>query len=153
LTASPERVVLDTNVLVSALLNSRGAPGRVLDLVLAGEIVVAHDDRILSEWRDVLGREKFGFTRRDVEALLEFFEDEGLGFTPLPIGIELPDPDDAPFLEVAHAARATIVTGNLKHYPPETRQGVEVMLPAEFLGRWTADTEKPEVNEGGDEDG
>jgi hypothetical protein len=43
-----ERVVLDTNVLVSTLLNSFGVPGRVLDLVLAGELTVTHDDRILA---------------------------------------------------------------------------------------------------------
>lgn len=148
MTAGPRRVLLDTSVLVSALLNSHGAPGRVLDLVLAGEVVAAYDDRILSEWRDVLGRERFGFSSRDVEALLDFFEDEGLGFTATPIAVALPDPGDIPFLEVAHTAEAILVTGNLKHYPPEVRQRVEMMQPAAFLGRWTA-----EVNEGGNENG
>ena len=57
-------VVLDTNVLVSALLNSFGAPGRVLDLVLAGELTVAHDDRVLAEWRQVLNGGMFGFPGR-----------------------------------------------------------------------------------------
>ena len=140
-------MVLDTSVLVSALLNSHGAPGRVLDLLLAGEVVAAYDDRILNEWRDVLGQEKFEFFSGDVKTLLDFFEDEGLGFTAAPIGVELRDPGDVPFLEVAHTAGATLVTGNLKHYPPEVRQGVEVMLPAAFLGRWTAKTQ------GGNEDG
>ncbi len=50
---SLERVVLDTNVLVSALLNSFGAPGRVLDLVLAGELTMACGDRLPTEWRQV----------------------------------------------------------------------------------------------------
>lgn len=116
---SPERVVLDTNVVVSALLNSFGAPGRVLDLVLAGELTVAYDDRFLAEWREVLRREKFGFAARDVEALLGFVEAEGLGVNPKPLGADLPDPDDVPFLEVAHAAEATLITGNTKHYPKE----------------------------------
>ena len=136
--------MLDTNVLVSALLNSFGAPGRVLDLVLAGELIAAYDDRVLEEWRDVLGREKFDFSSRDVEALLSFFEDQGSNISASPLGVELPDLDDAPFLEVAHAAGATIVTGNLKHYPRESRQGVEVVPPAAFLERWISGSRQPE---------
>ena len=134
---SPRRVVLDTNVVVSALLNSFGAPGRVLDLVLAGELAAAYDDRVLAEWREVLRREKFGFVARDVEALLGFVEAEGLGVNPRPLGAELPDPDDVPFLEVAHTAEATLITGNTKHYPKEASQGVAVLEPAAFLNEWT----------------
>ncbi len=135
---SLERVVLDTNVLVSALLNSFGAPGRVLDLVLAGELTVAHDDRIMAEWRQVLRREKFGFPAGDIEVLLGFVESEGISVNPSPLGIELPDQDDLPFLEVAHAAEATLITGNTRHYPPEKRQGVVVLDPATFLEQWTS---------------
>ena len=134
---SPERVVLDTNVLVSGLLNSFGAPGRVLDLVLAGELIVAFDDHLLSEWRQVLRREKFGFSARDVETLLGFVEEEGFGVNPPPLGVELPDPDDVPFLEVARTAQATLITGNTKPYPTEARHGVEVMVSAASLERWT----------------
>ncbi len=134
---SPQGVVLDTNVVVSALLNSFGAPGRVLDLVLAGELTAAYDDRVLAEWREVLRREKFGFEARDVDALLGFVEAEGLGVNPKLLRAELPDPDDAPFLEAAHAAEATLITGNMKHYPGETRQGVAVLEPAVFLNKCT----------------
>ena len=135
---SPQRVVLDTNVVVSALLNSFGAPGRVLDLVLAGELTAAYDDRVLAEWREVLRRKEFGFATRDVEALLGFVEAEGLGVNPKPLGAELPDPDDVPFLEVAYAAEATLITGNTKHYPEEARQGVAVLEPADILHEWTS---------------
>ncbi len=134
---SLQRVVLDTNVVVSALLNSFGAPGRVLDLVLAEELMAAYDDRVLAECREVLRREKFGFAARDVEALLGFVEAEGLGVNPKPLRAELPDPDDVPFLDAAHAAEATLITGNMKHYPEETRQGVAVLEPAVFLNKWT----------------
>lgn len=135
---SLERVVLDTNVLVSSLLNSFGSPGRVLDLVLAGELSTAHDDRLLGEYREVLRREKFGFSSRDVEGLLDFLETEGLKVNPPMLGAKLPDPNDSPFLEVAHAVEAVLVTGNLKHYPAEERQSVEVLDPAAFLQRWLA---------------
>jgi uncharacterized protein len=146
---NPEKVVPDTNVLVSALLNSFGPPGRILDLVLAGELVVAHDDRILSEWRAVLRREKFGFSVSDIEALLSFVDDEGLKVNPSPLGVELPDPDDVPFLEVAHTAEATIITGNTKHYPPEMRRGGEVMEPAAFIERWISEAGDRRPGKGG----
>ena len=84
---SGRRVVLDTNVVVSGLLDSFGASGRVLDLALAGELTVAYDDRVLLEWREVLQREKFGFsTADDVESLLAFFEEEGFRVAPSPLG-------------------------------------------------------------------
>lgn len=136
---SVERIVPDTNVLVSGLLSGFGPPGRILDLVLAGELTVAYDDRILGEWREVLGRQKFGFSPRDVETLLDFVEAEGLAINAPPLGVELPDPDDAPFLEVTYAAGATLVTGNVKHYPPDERRGVVVTEPAAFLERWTSE--------------
>lgn len=133
---SLERVALDTNVLVSSLLNSFGAPGRVLDLVLSGELNAAHDDRVLGEYREVLCREKFSFSPRDVEGLMDFLEAEGIKVNPPVLGAELPDVNDSPFLEVAHAAGAVLITGNLKHYPEKERQGVEVLDPATYLQRW-----------------
>ncbi len=143
--------MLDTNVVVSALLNSFGKPARVLDLALAGELVVAYDDRVFSEWREVLLREKFGFPPADVDSLLAFFEEEGLRVTPSPLGVELPDPDDLVFLEVAREVGATLVTGNLKHYLPGSRQGVEVTEPAAFLDEWTSGAGNRETEEGGDD--
>ena len=140
---SLERVVLDTNVLVSALLNSFGAPGRVLDLALAGELTVAYDDRVLSEWRQVLHREKFGFSAGNIEVLLGFVEGEGISVNASPLAIKLPDKDDLPFLEVAHAAEATLITGNTKHYPPEARGGVAVLDPASFLDEWSSRPQSP----------
>ena len=141
---SLERVALDTNVLVSALLNSFGAPGRVLDLVLAGELAVAYDDRVLAEWRQVLRREKFGFPAGDIEVLLGFVEGEGISVNASPLAIKLPDQDDLPFLEVAHASEAALITGNTRHYPPEARRGVAVLDPASFLDEWTSKVREQE---------
>lgn len=135
-----KRIVPDTNVLVLALINSFRAPGRVLDLVLAGKLAVAYDDRILAEWRDILRRGKFGFAPSDVGVLLGFVEHEGTKVNPPVLDVQLPDPDDAPFLEVAVAADAILITGNLKHYPPEARGGVKVMDPKTFLEQWTSET-------------
>lgn len=129
--------VLDTNVLVSALLSPFGSPGRLWDLVLAREVRLAYDDRILVEYECVLKRAKFGFEKGRVEAMLAvFLFQESVSSTPWPFQ-PLPDPDDAAFLEVAHAASAILVTGNTRHFPEELCGGVVVRQPQEWLeGRY-----------------
>lgn len=126
-------LVLDTNVLVSALLSPFGAPGRICDLVLARDFRLAYDDRILLEYERVLLRAKFGFDQRRVEAMLAVFVfQENVSSKPWPLG-PLPDPDDAIFLEVAHTVSATLVTGNLRHYPEKVCANVVVCAPHEWL--------------------
>ncbi len=134
-----EKIVPDTNIFVSGFINSFGAPGRLLDLVLDGAVSVAYDDRLFAEWHEVLHRGKFGFDPGSVGTVLEFIQNEGAKVRAPPLGAKLPDLDDVPFLEVAHAAKASLITGDLKHYPEEERRGVEVMSPAEFLQRWISE--------------
>jgi putative PIN family toxin of toxin-antitoxin system len=129
-------VVLDTNILVSALLSPFGPPARVLDLMLAGELQPAFDDRVLAEYRDVLSRPRFGFDAEDIGDLLDVIEAEGVAVSATPWPLVLPDPDDAAFVEVAMAAQAILITGNLRHFPADGCPGVVVMLPADFLLFW-----------------
>jgi putative PIN family toxin of toxin-antitoxin system len=128
------RIVLDTNVLVAALLSPNGVPAAVLQLILSGAAVVCFDARIMSEYREVLRREKFGFDRKMTDELLEFLETEGELVAPVPLGLALPDPADAMFLEVGAAGGANyVVTGNLKHFPARVRRGLVVVSPRQFL--------------------
>lgn len=62
------KVVLDTNVLVSGLLQPFGLSGQIVSLVASGELVLCHDARILAEYREVLLREKFRFDPERIEA-------------------------------------------------------------------------------------
>ena len=129
------KVVVDTNVLVSGLLNPYGSPGRVVDLVVTGALQPLHDDRILHEYRDVLSRPRFGFERADVKALLDHFHWAGLHLTVPPLSVVLPDPDDLPFLEVAAAGDArALITGNAADYEPsEGSHQVTVVSPGSFM--------------------
>ena len=128
------RIVLDTNVLVSALLSPFGPPGEILRLITTGLIRVCHDARILCEYRQVLLRPAFPFGRFQAESLLDQLEADGVPVAALPLAQRLPDPDDEAFLEVGLAGEARyLVTGNLKHYPTRTRQGVQVASPRDFL--------------------
>jgi len=128
-------VVLDTNILVSALLSPFGPPARVLDLVLSGDIRVAYDDRLLAEYREVLARPKFGFAPDETAAVLAYLESAGERVTARPLACRLPDPDDLPFLEVAAEAGATLITGNTAHFPETSRGAVQVSAPGEFIRR------------------
>jgi putative PIN family toxin of toxin-antitoxin system len=129
------RVVLDTNVLVSGLLTPFGPPGQIVRIAADGSIALCHDARILTECREVLLRPKFPFSHDSVEALLDQIVANGIVTVAMPLRLSLPDRDDEPFLEVALAGEAPLVTGNLKHYPKNKRQGALIESPSEFLAR------------------
>lgn len=131
-------VVLDTNVLVSALLSPFGAPAQVLNLLLTGRIQPVIDDRILAEYRDVLQRPKFGFELRALDDLFVWFTTESIHVTPTVLTCSLPDPNDIMFLEAAVEANAMVITGNLRHFPPDRRFGIHIVAPAEFIEWWRA---------------
>jgi putative PIN family toxin of toxin-antitoxin system len=128
------KIVLDTNVLVAGLLSPFGTPAQVLQFILAGKIRLCIDVCILTEYRDVPARPKFDFDDEAVADLMEFIEQTAETAAPTPWGLELPDPADAMFLEVARAGQADyLVTGNLKHFPAGKRREVKVVTPAQFL--------------------
>ena len=128
---NPPSWVLDTNVIVSGVLNPHGYPGRLVDAIIAGTLRLTLDDRILTEYREVLARPKFGISRAQLEAILSLFLRQDL-VTPQPLTIDLPDPDDLPFLEPAQLATdKTLVTGNAKHFPKAKRRGATILSPAQ----------------------
>jgi putative PIN family toxin of toxin-antitoxin system len=124
--------VLDTNVVISGLLSPHGFPGRLVDALLARRLVIAYDDRILHEYREVLARAKFRFDAERVNAFLRIMAFQ-IPVSAFPVkGLKSSDPDDTMFLEVAAASEGeTLVTGNRKHYPPASRKTVRVLTPAE----------------------
>jgi putative PIN family toxin of toxin-antitoxin system len=127
-------IVMDTNVLVSALLSPHGPPAAVLRLLVNGAARMAFDERIMLEYGDVLKRPDFPFEDAKVEALLSQLEEGGLRVTPMPLNIKLIDPDDLPFLEVALSSMADcIITGNKKHFQAALDRKVTVLSPAEFM--------------------
>ena len=130
------RLVLDTNVVVSALPSPRDAQARALDRVLAGDHVLLLDDRIRAEYAEVLARPRFGFGAHDVATLLAWLSAWAEPVDAKPLRLKLPDPDDLPFVEVALAGRAdALVTGNPRHYDvPGIPGAVRVVSPAELLG-------------------
>ena len=110
-------VVLDTNILVSAFWSPNGKAAYVVKQIIDGKINLCCDNRILSEYREVLLRPKFQFDRWQINSLLEFFEKDGIVVPDLLPDIFFADDSHIIFFEVAKFCNATLVTGNLKHFP------------------------------------
>lgn len=128
------KIVLDTNVLVSGVLSVNGPPAAVLRALLTERVTLCFDERIVSEYRDVLTRSKFEFDRELVEELIGFLESAGSPTLATPLAVTLPDPWDQMFIEVAVSGNADcLVTGNLRHFPKSARAGVRVVSPREFV--------------------
>jgi predicted nucleic acid-binding protein len=107
----------------------------MLDQIVLGTIQVAFDDRIMDEYREVLGRPVFGFSSANVRALLDHIVLSGIHVVPEPLpGDEATDPGDLAFVEVAVDARADcLVTGNLKHFEFLEDRHIPVLTPSEFM--------------------
>jgi putative PIN family toxin of toxin-antitoxin system len=111
------RVVIDTNVLVSALWSPGRTSWRVVEAVQAQHLLPLYDGRILAEYREVLSRPRFRFPAEQVGEVLASLEVVGERVAAAPLTFTLPDQDDAPFLEVALSGRAhALVTGNARDF-------------------------------------
>lgn len=124
--------VVDTNVLVSALLSSHNdsATSQVLSLLVGGWITPLYNEEILVEYADVLHREKFNFSDEDIKLILTSVIEFGIESERLTSREIFPDPKDVVFYEVALSTDGTfLVTGNTKHFP----KNPIVVTPAELV--------------------
>lgn len=129
--------VFDSNIIVSAGINRKGAPGLLIDTVLARQLHAVTCPSILAEYREVSRRSKFLPHKFPPFWLGDLINESVYLPQPNPWPSTLPDPKDAPFLALAHASGAWLVTGNLKHFPEQARRGVTVISPAEYLAKLT----------------
>lgn len=127
------RIVVDTNVFVSALLTERGMCASVEALIPAGICELCVDARIVSEYEQVFSRGGLGAPSERVALMLDSVHAHATWIAAKPLSRVLPDPSDMPFLEVAASAGAAIVTGNLRHFPSEACGEVAVLTPAELV--------------------
>ncbi len=129
------KVVIDTNILVSGLINVQGAPGRIVDLIRTGRLRPVVDDRILSEYGDVLFRERLRYwvAIADARNIMSFLSTYAERVTSNIVIKGLPDPGDSAFLEVAITAGIPLITGNMQHFPTSLCRGCRIVRPSAFL--------------------
>lgn len=114
-------VVIDTNVLVSAVLKSHSVPGSIVELAFDGPIIPILNETIEKEYREVLSRPKFHLPEDLVEGIMSTFHKRAIYVDAEHLDVELPDPKDLVFYEVVMEERkeedAYLVTGNIRHFP------------------------------------
>ena len=125
--------VIDTNVLVSAMLKWTSVPGNIMEFAFSGVIIPILNERIVTEYREVLMREKFHFAREIVDDVIQALEEQGEYIDTDNMDYELPDPKDVVFYAIVMEKRKEedtyLVTGNIKHFPNVSY----VVTPKEML--------------------
>ena len=122
------RAVLDTNVLVSALLSPFGTPAIIYRMFLTGMLNLVVSADIIEEYEDVLHRSRLKIQTVDADAVLSAIYQCAETVQPIRSTDALPDEDDRVFYDTAKTAGAYLITGNKKHFP----QAQFVLSPAEF---------------------
>jgi len=114
----PLRLVLDTNILVSAALKPDGLQRTVLVLAIARPARLYVSTEILAEYREVLSRPELKIRRGLRQQLLQLVRNHAQVVKSVRAIQVANDPDDDKFLECADAARADyLITGNPRHFP------------------------------------
>jgi putative PIN family toxin of toxin-antitoxin system len=128
------RVVLDTNIIVSALLSPRGAPAQVFSLATLDAGIQLHvSSDILAEYERVIRRPRFKLSLGEIEAALQAIRDSASLEQIASKSFACPDPGDNKFLDCAQAASAHyVVTGNARHFPRQWF-GTSIVTPGQFL--------------------
>lgn len=113
--------VIDTNVLVSALLKPNSIPGIVIAYMYAGYIIPLYNDEIIAEYADVLNRDKFNFESNDIEFIINKIVELGRKIETIAVDDIVIDPKDVVFYAVTLNGRnysdSYLITGNIRHYP------------------------------------
>ena len=124
--------VIDTNVLVSALLSKHLDSSTVIvrNYLLEGCIVPLYNDEILEEYTEVPHRPKLQLPSEQVDIILEAIAKIGIMMERTKSNEVFPDPKDAVFYEVVLSKDgAYLITGNIRHFPKTSI----VVSPSEFL--------------------
>jgi len=124
------KVVLDTNVIVSALANSKGSAAKVLSLVFDGKLNILYDNRILFEYLEVLSKKNFNFNIELINDIIYFIRCEGTFVKTEPLDVIFHDETNKKFYEIYMTGEARyLITGSRKHFPADSA----VIIPGEFL--------------------
>lgn len=128
-------IVLDTNVLVSALITKdENSPiVKIVSNIFQDNtrLKVYYCAEIINEYKHVLAREKFNFNKSVIEKLVNSISHLGCKINRLESGLQLKDLSDLPFYETLLAINeksSYLITGNTKHFPNDNR----VLTPREF---------------------
>jgi putative PIN family toxin of toxin-antitoxin system len=136
------RVVLDTNIIVSALLQPLGPPAHVFLLALGDTVQMCVSGAVFAEYEEVIRRPRLRRTEDTILSVLAAVKTKAYWVKPSEPVRACSDPDDDVFLECSQASGAAylnLVTGNVRDFPTHWL-GTEVVTPRQFSRdpRWKA---------------
>jgi uncharacterized protein len=130
----PLRLVIDTNVVISAALKPEGLQRTTFILAITKPARLYVSQPILEEYADVLSRPELKIRKGLRRQFLQLIRNRSNLVVPSRRLEVSSDPDDNRFLECADAARADyLVTGNLRHFPRFWKK-TKSITPREFIG-------------------
>jgi uncharacterized protein len=141
------KAVLDTNIVVSALLSPQGLSAKLLNLVFDKKLTIVYDNNIFAEYLEVLNRDKFMLDKELVNLVIDFISKEGEYIIAEFQNIQFIDEDDKVFYEVYKDGEVDyLITGNKKHFPKDKN----IVTVSEFFKNYETiveNLEKEEKNE------
>jgi len=128
------RLVLDTNVVISAFIKPDSKPSHVLKIALGHKAELCYNSAILGEYESVMLRPKFSskIDTNNIRRFIDLIRSIGFPFHPPPSNIKLPDESDRIFYDTAKKSGSVLISGNIKHFPQETF----IISPADFLKKF-----------------
>jgi putative PIN family toxin of toxin-antitoxin system len=130
------KLVVDTNVVVSALLKQESNPALIISLILRGNCRLCVTKEIFLEYEEVLRRGKFkNLDQASVSEFLSTLRNRALWVVPkVAIYGVTKDPDDNAFLECALESKADfLITGNIHHFPEKKFHRTSIVTPGDFV--------------------
>ena len=125
-----QKIVIDTNVIVSAALSPEGKPAKIIDRIAnSDEIQIYYCAEMMAEYVEVLSRDYVKLTDEAQHSITDAIKSVGILVSPSGSEISLPDEDDRIFYDTAKLTGAILITGNARHFPDEPF----IMSPADFL--------------------
>jgi len=115
------KLVLDTNIIISAFINPDGKPSQILKMVLNRKTELYYNTSILSEYENVMIRPKFSnvIDSNNINRFIDIIRCIGIPFNPSVSNTKLPDKSDRIFYDTAKESGSFLISGNLKHFPKE----------------------------------
>ena len=124
-----QKVVIDTNVVVSAVISPTGNPAKIITQLFSGALLLHYCAEILGEYALVLSRSKLKIPPKIQSDILDAIRESGIMIVPSKSDISMTDESDRIFYDTAKATSSFLITGNMKHYPSEDF----IVTPAAFL--------------------
>jgi len=124
------KIVLDTNIIISAALSSLGNPAKTINLIYEKkEVQLYYSLGILAEYERVLSRARLNISQKTQDMIISAVKENGILIEPPVSTFLLPDESDRIFYDAAKSSGAILVTGNIKHFPDEPF----IMTPHDFI--------------------